>query len=128
MIGGGKVSDQVITTLDLTATVLAAAGALPSPDAPLDGIDLLPLLRGEVAVQERMIFWRTPKQEAVRSGRWKYVATREGQQQEAAWQESLFDLLEDPGEGRDLAERHPRRLTELRDQLSDWKARMLHEG
>lgn len=123
-LDGGIVSDQVITTLDLTATLLAAAGASPSPDAPLDGIDLLPFLRGEAPERERTVFWRTPKQEAVRSGRWKYIATGEARDEEVTWQESLFDLLEDPGEQQDLAEKHPETVALLREKLSEWKAQM----
>ncbi|HEY0592365.1 MAG TPA: sulfatase-like hydrolase/transferase, partial [Thermoanaerobaculia bacterium] len=40
---GKRVSRQPAITMDLTATILAAAGATPRADRPLDGIDLLPI-------------------------------------------------------------------------------------
>ena len=123
-IPAGEVSPQVISTLDLSATLLAAADISPGSAAPLDGTSLLPLLRGEVAEHERTLFWRSPRQEAVRSGRWKYLRSRDGAGNEATWTEHLFDLDEDPGERRNLAEEQPDRLLALREKLSAWKREM----
>src|SRR5215510_8045771 len=43
----GKTSEQVAMTMDLTATILAAAGAVAPPGHRPEGIDLLPILRGD---------------------------------------------------------------------------------
>ena len=42
-----QVARQVGIVMDLTATVFAATGTPVPPDAQLDGIDLLPILRGQ---------------------------------------------------------------------------------
>ena len=42
----------------LTATIAAAGGAVPRPDPPFDGIDLLPALTGKAHMEaERPIFF-----------------------------------------------------------------------
>ena len=45
----GRTYDQMVSTLDLLPTLLAAAGAAPGGDAarPLDGVNLLPFLTGD---------------------------------------------------------------------------------
>ncbi len=41
----GRIIRDVAITMDWTATILAAAGVKPDPNYPLDGIDLLPIIR-----------------------------------------------------------------------------------
>jgi len=123
-IEGGQVSEQVITTLDLSATILSTAGISATPAAPWDGIDLIPLLRGEAPEHERTVFWKTPRQQAVRSGKWKYLANREGQKGNEDWQEMLFNVVEDPGESHDLATEHPEILVSLREKHVAWRGEM----
>jgi arylsulfatase A-like enzyme len=114
----GKVTNQPAITMDLTATILAAAGVKPPPERPLDGIDLLPLLSGDKPVVERTFFWRVERtgrhQKAVRHGNWKFV--------QDDMVEMLFDLEKDIGERKDLAYRHPETLARLKKLLADWEA------
>jgi len=112
-----KTSAQVAMTFDLTASILAATRTpLPEGYHP-DGIDLLPVLRGDSPVVERRLFWRINRpnrhQQAVRSGRWKLLVD--------GGQYLLFDLSDDPGERTDLAARHPDIVVALKAALSDWE-------
>lgn len=116
-IPAGKTSDQVAITMDLTASILAATGT-PVPDSyHPDGIDILPILRGDAPLLERHLFWRINRtqrqQRAVRSGRWKLLVD--------ASQFLLFDLGADPGERIDLAARHPELVVMLKRLLGDWE-------
>ncbi|HEX8409548.1 MAG TPA: sulfatase-like hydrolase/transferase, partial [Thermoanaerobaculia bacterium] len=94
-----QVSAQPAITMDLTATILAAAG-VSSVKPPLDGIDLVPLLAAGSTPVERSLFWRSPGgpngEKAVRSGNWKYVA------RDPLFPGLLFDLENDPGERNDV--------------------------
>jgi arylsulfatase A-like enzyme len=103
--------------MDLTATILAVAGATPPTSYAPEGIDLLPLLHGRREV-ERTLFWRIQApgrlQRAVRRGRWKYV--RDGTH------EFLFDLVTDVGERRDLTVTRNSMLPEFRRLLAGWEA------
>lgn len=71
-IPGGRVCDELATTMDLYATLAALIGA-QLPDARRDGIDLTPLLLGEAGARGREVFWYYSGDElhAVRQGEWK---------------------------------------------------------
>jgi arylsulfatase A-like enzyme len=119
----GKDIDQPAITMDLSATILAAAGATPPAGRKLDGINLLPILTGQQKQIERTFFWRIDrtarKQKAVRHGPWKYM--RDGML------EMLFDLEKDISERRNLAYQHPDIVARLRQMLADWEAEMAKE-
>lgn len=113
-------SSQVAITMDWTATLLAAAGVSPDPDHPLDGENLLPILRGEQPPHTRELIWRIGRLAAVRSGDLKYL--RNGTA------ESLFDLSKDEHEQANLAGLRPAELGALRDRYEDWNAEMLPQA
>lgn len=112
--------DQVAITMDWTATILAAARIMPDAAYPLDGIDLLPIARGERPLEPRELSWRTiqrTRHNALRDGDWKYFRDEQG--------EYLFHLADDPGETRDLSQSHSDRFEELQRKYHDWDAQML---
>lgn len=112
----GRVSDQVGITMDLTASVLAAAGVAVPPDARPDGLDLLPILEGRSPEVERTLFWRTAdgSQAAVRRGGWKVMGDA------ISGGVLLFDLRADPGERDDRYYRQPELAEELATLLRAW--------
>lgn len=116
-IAPGRVSGQVGITMDLSASILAAAGAHLPASPGLDGLDLLPILEGRAPERERTLFWRTTaggqQQKAVRHGAWKLVVD--------GTHYLLFDLAADPGERRDLAAARPEVVRQLRRLLADWE-------
>ncbi len=113
----GATSGQVAVTMDLTASIIAAAGVPVEKRPPLDGVDILPLLAGEAPPMDRRLFWRiaTPRlqQKAVRDGDWKLLVD-EGRSR-------LFDLRADPGEHQDLAAEHPDLVRTLELALENWE-------
>ena len=116
----GVTSTQALTTLDWTATILAAAETGPASTHPLDGRDLLPVLTGPASPHGRTLFWRTSQRTqegAVRSGTWKYHRDERG--------ERLFDLALDPGEREDLKDAEPELFDELRATYATWESEML---
>jgi arylsulfatase A-like enzyme len=118
----GLVSRQVGITMDLTASILAAAGVTPPPSYRPEGINLLPLLK-EQRLVERTLFWRIKNnardQKAVRRGRWKYL--RDGVGTVDGVHEFIFDLDADPAERQDLSIAHAAMLAEFRKLLADWE-------
>jgi arylsulfatase A-like enzyme len=78
-ISPGNVTQQAAITMDWTTTILSAGGAKAHKDFPLDGIDLVPVLRGQKKNIERTFYWRAfqrSKQKATRDGDWKYLQMR----------------------------------------------------
>jgi arylsulfatase A-like enzyme len=117
----GKVSAVLAMTMDLTATILQAVGAMPAQQVKLDGIDLAPILAGSKTAPERTLFWRIDHgrtELAARKGKWKYIRVDEI--------ELLFDLDADIGERRDLSESHPEIVTRIRNEIGRWEVEMSH--
>lgn len=113
----GVETKQAAITMDWTRTMLAAGKAQPDDTYPLDGSDLLPVLRGSQPPYERTFFWRTSLQDAVLKGHWKYVKDGED--------EYLFDLSVDQREQANYREQNPTRFTQLRDEFKKWEATVL---
>ena len=115
-----KVSADLAITMDLTATILAAAGAKPPGGRPLDGIDLAPILNGSEPAPNRTLFWRIDRarggQWAARYGKWKYISYVKG--------ELLFNLDTDLGEQIDQSRRFPDIVAAFRDEVARWEAEM----
>ena len=112
----GSVSDQPVITMDWTATMVAAAGRKPDPNFLLDGDDLINTLKGVQAAYDRKFFWRTKRQDSMRSGKWKYL--REGKN------ESLYDLSIDEREQANYAEAEPEQLAKMRNEFNNWASGM----
>ncbi len=113
----GIVSDQPVITMDWTATLVAAAGSQPNANYPLDGIDLTTVLSGKQGLPDRKFFWRTKRQGAMRSGKWKYL--REGSN------EFLFDLSIDEREQADFKSSQASMVRQLRDEFDGWQKEMM---
>lgn len=120
----GVVYDEPVITLDVLPTMLATAGVAAPAD--VDGVDLLPFLRGERrGAPHDALFWRfdftpigdPPRRWAVREGRWKLVKN-------AKEPLALYDLAEDPGETRNLVGREPARARDLEARWKRWNAAM----
>ncbi len=103
--------------MDIFATTAAAAGA--PIERPVDGVNLLPRLRGETtAPPHQLLFWRSGPYRAVHAGDWKLQVS---ETPERVW---LFNLREDPTEQHDLSAAHPERVTELRALIEAHNAEM----
>lgn len=113
----GRDVDQLALTMDLTPTLLAAAG-VPAPRGHrFDGVDLLPVLGGRRAPFERTVFWRykrgNDRRRAVRRGTWKLVMDND--------RTELHDLARDELEQQDLAGTEKGLVAELGRLLAGWE-------
>jgi len=118
-VPAGKVFSNPVISLDIVPTVLAAVGKPAKADAKLDGVDLLPYLRGEKPGRPHdVLYWRLHAQQAIRSGDWKLVK----QQRQGRWE--LYNLADDIGESKDLAEKMPEKVKELEKAWQEWNAQL----
>ncbi|MEM7202947.1 MAG: sulfatase [Planctomycetota bacterium] len=106
VVAPSSVCDAAVTSADLLPTVCAATGTPLPEDRALDGLSLLPLLRGEKALDRDVLTWHFPHYwgadrvrpfSVIRSGTEKLVRHWEDGRVE------LFDLARDPREENDLA-------------------------
>jgi arylsulfatase A-like enzyme len=120
VIPAGSTSDQVVITMDWTATLLAAAGITLDATAARDGIDLTPVLSGSAAPRARELYWRTfqrTRHKALRAGDWKYVVTPDGAY--------LFDLAADQGEKHDFKADRADTFARLEAAYAAWEVQVL---
>jgi arylsulfatase A-like enzyme len=115
----GRVYDAPVTTMDATATAVAAAG-LPLDDK-LDGVDLAPFLAGKKKGEpHEMIFFRWSGQATVRAGQWKYLQYNN--------RTYLFDLSDSRHEQNNLIGEHPEIAARLAASLEAWSNDLLDPG
>jgi len=117
----GKTYDQPVSTLDILPTACAAAGAQTPAD--LDGVSLLPYLKGEVATEPHsFLYWRFGPQKAIRHGKWKLVDARDLQEKkQSGWQ--LYNLENDIAETQDLTTAKPELVEQLTTAWNQWNQR-----
>jgi len=146
-IEGGRRVSEVVENLDLVPTLLDYLG-FPAPDAGLDGASLRPLIEGrEIAIAgDPEGEPEDPDAEAGGTGGlgetapplgtldgrgFSWQATRRSLTEEHfkliyhlgnRWE--LYDLLEDPGETRDVLEDHRRTFARMRRDLTMWMKRV----
>ena len=116
-VPAGAVTKQVGITMDLTATILAVAGAAVPADAKLEGMDLLPLIAKGAKPVSRQLFWRVTgsgaNERAVRDGDWKLLIDN--------GRFMLFDLSKDAGERNELAASNTALVRRLRQAILEWE-------
>lgn len=111
----GSVSDALISQTDLARSLASIVGAEVPDDSMRDSQNLAStLLDGDPRGRTELVEETGWGAYGFRSGEWKLVTTKKPQ---------LFNLMSDPGETTDLADRHPnlvekmlRRLDEIRHQ------------
>ncbi len=116
-----SITNQVITTMDWTATILSLAGATADPKFPLEGIDIMPIIMGKKQETDRTLYWRISQRnqhKAMREGKWKYFQDEKGN-------EYLFDILTDPKEQNNLKDNEPGIFNALKKKYSEWELTVL---
>jgi len=117
-----KVYDQPVSSLDVAATAVAAAGLPKAPE--LDGTDLVPFAAGQnTGAPHERLFWRWGSQAAVLEHPWKLV--RLGDREEM-----LFDVTQPDGENlaKNQAKARPEIVARLRTALKAWSDTLAPPG
>lgn len=112
-----------VTSTDFYPTFLEAAGVNLIPDQHVDGVSIVPLLKGNSQLARDAIFWHYPHYSnqggtpgsSVRLGDYKFVEFFEENRME------LYNLREDLGEEHNLAPDNPELAQEMKDLLSGWR-------
>ena len=118
-IEAGAVTDHVCAFWDILPTFAELAG-VPAPEG-IDGISIVPALLGQPQADHEYFYWdyghvRETYKQAVRMGDWKGV--RVG----ARAPLELYDLSEDPGETKNVADQLPNVVVKIEEILK--KARV----
>ncbi|MCI0681436.1 MAG: sulfatase [Gemmataceae bacterium] len=130
----GKIVDSPIIQLDVLPTALAAAGVEIKEGWKLDGVNLLPYLKGpQLKEPHETLYWRFGQQMAIRSGNWMLVrydtavesGKKSGKKGKAPVSAArLYNLADDIGQTKDLAAEQPDRVRHLQDMWEQWNAQL----
>lgn len=123
------VSTDLASTIDVPATICAAAGVALPTDALPDSFNLLPGMRGEKEATRRdhLVLMSGNGELALRSSNWKYIpdlAVADGwyggakKKPQAPARAALFDLSQDPGEKQNLIQERGSEARRLADLLA----------
>jgi arylsulfatase A-like enzyme len=120
----GSVSHEPVISTDFYPTILEATGQGDRPFQHVDGESLVPVLTGRDDLDRDALYWHYPHYNqhpqsfpsgVIRAGDWKLIEAYE------TGKLSLFNLASDLGEGSDLAEQNPGKVTELHGKLKAWR-------
>jgi arylsulfatase A-like enzyme len=118
----GTVSDAVITSMDFYPTILEMSGLPLRPDLHKDGKSLVPVLRQQAKQVHEAVYFHYPHRSnqrgtpcgAIRMGDYKLVNFFTDNKLE------LYNLKEDIGESKNLAESMPQLRDSLLGMLQGW--------
>jgi arylsulfatase A-like enzyme len=117
-VPAGAVYEQPVISLDIAATAAAASEAKLDNGKPIDGVNLLPFLAGDVkSAPHETLYWRFGPQWAIRHGDLKLLKTGDKAPQ-------LFDLKADIGEAHDLAKDKPEVVEQLTKTYQQWNGQL----
>lgn len=119
----GTKCESPVSTVDWYPTLLELAGLEAPPTQRLDGISLVPVLRGESRLPRERLYWHFPcyvgkatPSSAIRDGDFKLIEFFEN-----GGSVELYNLRSDPGEQHDLAARMPAKAESLHRALMEWQ-------
>lgn len=122
-VQAGSTNATPVISMDCYPTLLEAAGLPPTPDHPLDGKSILPLLTRSDGFERDTLYFHYPnyafhKQNrlgsALREGDFKLIKNYDDNSLE------LYDLKSDLGESHNLAAQSPETAKRLADKLDTW--------
>ena len=121
-IPSGLTYNQTVSSLDIFATVAAANNIPANPERPLDGVDLVPYLRGEkTGAPHEHIYLRMFDYGAfaLREGDYKIM---KGKKSEKI---SLYNLSKDVSERSDISVEESKVFTRMQESYEAWNAQLI---
>ncbi len=139
VVQSGSRCDEPVIGVDLYPTLCEMTGAGMPAEQPVDGVSLVPLLKGE-QILSRALYWhfpaylqaggnlermesrdplfRTRPCSLIRLGKWKLHQYFEDGGLE------LYNLQDDPGETTNLCQKFPQKKKELFRRLQQWQEKI----
>lgn len=120
----GTACPEPVISMDFFPTILEAAGLDIDEAEPTDGESIMPLLTDAGQLRRKAIFFHYPNYafhgdnrlgSAIRAGDYKLIEYFDDDSIE------LYDLRNDIGESKNLAEQMPRRAADMLRQLRAWR-------
>lgn len=115
-INPASVYKYPISTMDLLPTFFESAGGDPDSLSHIDGVNLMPYIKGQKKGRpHQKLFWKRDVRAVVRDGDWKLIRFADRPAE-------LYNIENDMRELNDLATIYPDRVKKLFLLLSKWEA------
>jgi arylsulfatase A-like enzyme len=118
------VSEELLCHVDMLATAAALTGRKLPDDAGPDSFNILPALlgeKGDTPCRDHLVEHGNVL--AIRKGPWKYIPGKavggKGRATRAPAEPELYNLADDIGETKNVADDHPEIVKELSDLLTE---------
>ena len=134
VITSNKISSLPVVSSDLLPTVCDIVGIKPPNDRPIDGISILPLLRGEMEQRNHSIYWafrihgnfnKGIYSIATSGDRYKLIATYNNGK---VTRHQLYDLVNDMLEKVDLSKKHQSLSEKLLNEIENWRNSVMNSA
>jgi arylsulfatase A-like enzyme len=129
-VAGPGVCAEAVHFTDVLPTLVELCGLKHEPPLPIDGSSFAALVTGKGSFAARARFWQWNRHQpnythnaAMLDGRWKLVkpyVTKNKISGDSDSPHQLFHLTDDPGETRNLAPLHQKRVEAMRAALDEW--------
>lgn len=126
-IQAASVSQGLASTMDIFTTSLTLAGVEIPKDRVIDGVDMMPMLRGGESRRNTLFYYRGTRLMAVRKGPWKaHFITQAGYREKPTSHDppALYHLEHDPSEKYDVAKKNPAVIADIMKEVERHRARM----
>ena len=115
----GQKYHGLVSSLDLFPTFMAVAGLSKSPGKPLDGVNLVPYLTGQITAEpHEALFWRIGPWGAARLGEYKLINAK-------GVDTALYDLAADIGEHKNIKSVLPEQYQQAMQQYLAWENQLM---
>jgi len=124
VVKAGSESRVPISSVDLWPTIADIAGTSAKFEHTIDGVSLLPVLKGTGSLKDRALYWHYPHYHhtspagAIRRGDYKLIEYFEDGRLE------LYNLAKDLGETQNLADSMPEKTKQLHAKLKAWRKKV----
>ena len=117
----GAECDTPIQTIDVFPTLIEIASGRRCRDKQIQGVSLVPLLKGRQIADRNLYFYRSYEDQycSVLNGDWKLIKYRSGEYR-------LYNLETDLSETKNLVGTSPKMFNRLKKELNDWEAKAVH--
>ena len=123
VVSKGSVCTEPVTSTDFYPTILEMADLPLIPEQHVDGVSILPLIKGEQKFEREAIYWHYPHYGnqggspgcSIRMGDYKLLEFFEDEHIE------LYNLREDIEEEKDLSKKMPQLASEMKKKLINWR-------
>lgn len=116
---GSKTINQVMGYVDVMPTLLEIAGVKETPENPLDGTSLLPVLTGKIKSIDRALYLGSG---AIVTNDWKLIVPSDKNPKMQLQEDHLFRIADDESEKENVARQYPQICEALKAQVAQFDA------